>query len=143
MANNVNWYIHEVLEQVDKAATKKEKIEILQKYDSNVLKNVLIGTFDDAIQWNVPDTAPPFVPADERYPPSSLQKQLNQLLYFIKGNKGDELLKFKRETMFIRMLESIHPKDANIVLAMVAKKLPVKGLTKALVKEAFPNLIPK
>jgi len=108
-----------------------------------VLKNVLIGTFDDAIEWNIPDTPPPFVPADERYAPSSLQKQLNQLIYFIKGNKGDKLLKVKRETMFIRLLESIHPKDANIVLAMVAKKLPVKGLTKALVKEAFPTLIQK
>ena len=45
--------------------------------------------------------------------------------------------------MFIRLLESIHPKDAKIVLAMVAKKLPVKGLTKTMVKEAFPNLIRK
>lgn len=143
MVVQINRNIYEVLEWVDKAATKKEKIEILQQNDSMVMKNILIGTFDEAIEWNLPDTPPPFVPADEHQPPSNIQKQLNQFPYFIKGGKGDNLLKVKRETMFIRMLESIHPKDANIILAMVAKKLPVKGLTKALVKEAFPNLIRK
>jgi hypothetical protein len=39
------------------------------------------------------------------------------------------------------MLESIHAEDALIVLDMVAKKSPVKGLTKKLVLEAFPKLL--
>jgi hypothetical protein len=39
------------------------------------------------------------------------------------------------------MLESIHAEDALIVLDMVAKKPPVKGLTKKLVEEAFPTLL--
>jgi hypothetical protein len=51
------------------------------------------------------------------------------------------MLKIKREMMFIRMLESIHPEDAKIVVAMLTRKLPTKGLTKALVKEAFPKLL--
>ena len=143
MADTHAKFIHEILDLVDKAKTKQEKIELLKRHDSMVLKNVLVGTFDDNIVWNVPDTPPPYVPADEFMPASTLQKQLNQLLYFIKGNKGDNLMKVKRETMFIRLLEVIHPKDAKIVLAMVSKKLPVQGLTKALVKEAFPNLIQK
>ena len=142
MNENVSKYVHEVLALVDKAASKKDKIELLQKHDSMVLKNVLLGTFDDSFEWDLPPGTPPYQPCDAHNAPSNLTKQLNNLPYFIKGQKKD-LLKIKREMMFIRLLESIHPEDAKIVLAMVAKKLPVKGLTKALVKEAFPNLIRK
>jgi len=141
MADNITKYIHEVLALVDKAATKKEKIEILQNNDSMVLKNILIGTFDDAIEWLLPDTAPPYEPCEAHGAPSSLHKQLDNFTYFVKGGKSPDMLKAKREMMFIRLLESIHPEDAKIVVAMLARKLPTKGLTKALVKEAFPKLL--
>ena len=141
MADNVTKYIYEVLALVDKAATKKEKIEILQNNDSMVLKNILIGTFDDAIEWLLPDTAPPYEPCEAHGAPSSLHKQLDNFTYFVKGGKSPDMLKAKREMMFIRLLESIHPEDAKIVVAMLARKLPTKGLTKALVKEAFPKLL--
>lgn len=142
MVENVSKYVHEVLALVDKAAGKKEKIEILQKHDSMVLKNILMGTFDDSVEWELPPGTPPYTPCDGHNAPSNLTRQLGNLVYFVKGQKKD-MLKIKREMMFIRLLESIHPEDAKIVLAMVAKKLPVKGLTKALVKEAFPTLIRK
>lgn len=143
MVENNTKYVHEVLALIDKAKTKQEKIDLLRNHESTVLKNVLKGTFDDVIQWNLPEGEPPYRPAEPSSAPSTLHRQLNNLVYFIKGPKGDALVKFKRESMFVRMLESIHPEDAKVVIAMVAKKLPVKGLTKALVKEAFPNLILK
>ena len=49
--------------------------------------------------------------------------------------------KFKREKIFLGLLESVHPKDAELVVGMINKKLPVDGITKNVVKEAFPNLI--
>lgn len=143
MAENVSKYIHEVLALVGEASGKKEKIDLLKKNDSVVLKNILVGTFDDSIEWDLPPGTPPYTPADGHNAPSNLYRQINNLPYFVKNGKGKDMLKVKREMMFIRMLESIHPQDAEIVLAMVAKKLPTKGLTKALVKEAFPNLIRK
>ncbi len=142
MAENVSKYVYEVLALVDKAATKQEKLDLLKKNDSVVLKNVLKGTFDDSIEWDLPEGTPPYTPCDGHNAPSNLTRQLENFPYFVKGHKKD-LLKVKREMMFIRLLESIHPEDAKVVLAMVAKKLPVKGLTKTLVKEAFPNLIRK
>ena len=48
----------------------------------------------------------------------------------------------KREMLFIEMLESVHPEDAKILLNMVQKSAPVKGITKAVVKQAFPDLLP-
>jgi hypothetical protein len=47
---------------------------------------------------------------------------------------------FKREKIYIAILESIHPEDAEVVTNMVNKK-KLKGITEKVVKEAFPNLI--
>jgi len=44
--------------------------------------------------------------------------------------------------MFIEICESVHPEDARILVSMINKKPPVKGLTEKLVKEAYPDLIP-
>ena len=41
------------------------------------------------------------------------------------------------------MLETVHPKDAELLVGMINKKMPVKGVTKKLVQEAFPDLIVK
>lgn len=48
----------------------------------------------------------------------------------------------KREMLFIEMLESVHPKDAIILVNMIQKKAPVKGITKQVVQMAFPSLLP-
>ena len=48
---------------------------------------------------------------------------------------------YKRERLFIGILESIHPQDAELVLKMVEKKMPAKGLTRKIVEEAFPGLL--
>jgi hypothetical protein len=42
--------------------------------------------------------------------------------------------------LFINMLESLHPKDAELIIAAKDKKLP-KGITKKVVNLAFPRLI--
>jgi len=46
----------------------------------------------------------------------------------------------KRESLFIDLLESIHPEEAKLVCSVKDKKIPYKGITKKLVKEALPNL---
>ena len=46
----------------------------------------------------------------------------------------------KREQIFIGVLEAVHPKDAELMLGMINKK-SIKGVTKKVVEEAFPNLI--
>ena len=48
--------------------------------------------------------------------------------------------KMKKEQLFIGMLESIHPKDAQLVVNMVNKE-KIEGLTKNVINEAFPGLI--
>lgn len=55
--------------------------------------------------------------------------------------KATQLKDYKRESMFIQLLEGIHPEDAKIVLQVKDKK-PFKGISAAVVKEAFPSILP-
>lgn len=141
MAHTITKDVFEILNEFSKQTTKKGRLEVLQKYQSAALRDVLRGTFDDALQFTLPEGTPPYTPNRPESTPGSLHREHKKFGYFVKGGPGDRLNKIKRESMFINLLESIHPEDALIVLAMVAKKSPVKFLTKKLVQEAFPTLI--
>lgn len=133
--------IHEVIENVSKKKTKEEKISLLKQHETWALKDILRGTFDSSVEWNIPQGNPPFTKNQEHSVPSNLLRENTKFKFFLKGGPGDTMPKFKREKIFIGLLESIHPKDAELVVGMINKSLPVKGITKNLVKEAFPNLI--
>ena len=47
---------------------------------------------------------------------------------------------FKREEIFIGLIEAIHPEDAKLVIAMINKE-KLNGITKNVVEEAFPGLL--
>lgn len=135
--------VFEILEKYQKAKTKKEKIKVLKENDIMPLLDVLRGIFDSQIQWNLPDGVPPYTPSSEESPPSSLLRQHLKFKYFVKGlRESNSINPIRRERMFIDILEAVHPKDAEILVSMINKKSPVKGLTKAIVKEVFPTLIP-
>lgn len=141
MVNKVSLDIYEILELVTLEKNRAKKISILQQYNTWALKDVLKGTYDDIVQWSLPVGDPPYEPAPESNPPSSLFKQHKNFKYFVKGLIGDKVNPIRRERMFIDMLESIHPKDAEVLLKMKDKKSLGNGITKKLVQEAFPGLI--
>ena len=141
MAMTHTLWIHEIIEKAAKAKTRADKIKVFHENDSWALKDVLRGTYDATIEWNLPEGKPPYEPAEERNVPSNLLKKNEQFAYFVKGGKGDKLIPAKRESMFIRLLEQIHPKDAEVLLLMKDKKTLAKGITKKLVAEAYPRLI--
>jgi len=142
MAHTIKKDVFEIFNEFSKQTTKKGRLEVLNTYSKvPALTDILRGTFDDALQFTLPEGTPPYTPNKPESTPSNLLREHKKFGYFVKGGPGDRLNKIKRETMFIRLLESIHPQDAELVLAMVAKKSPVKFLTKKLVQEAFPNLI--
>jgi len=134
--------VFEILEEFGKQTTKAKRIEVLKKHGNvPAFKDVLRGTFDDSLEFLLPEGKPPYTPNIPESVPSTLLKKHKEFGYFVKG--GVDQPQYKRENIFIRMLESIHPQDAEVVLSMVAKKSPVKYLTKNLIEETFPNLIVK
>lgn len=134
--------VFEILEEFGKQTTKAKRIEVLKKH-ANVpaFKDVLRGIFDDSLEFLLPEGKPPYTPNIPESVPSTLLKKHKEFGYFVKG--GVDQPQYKRENIFIRLLESIHPQDAEVVLSMVNKKSPVKFLTKNLIEETFPNLIVK
>jgi hypothetical protein len=134
--------IYEILQKFETAKNEQERVKVLQQNDIMPLLDVLRGTFDNSIQWNLPGGTPPYTPSSDETPPSSLLRQHRNFKYFVKGlQESSKLTTVRRERMFIDMLEAVHPNDAEILVSMINKKSPVKGLTKKIVEEVFPELI--
>lgn len=137
--------VFEIFDFVQKAETKEERIAILKENNCLAVRDVLRAAFDDTIVFTVPPGAPPFKESlsKEGKAPTSLMRTTREFTYFVKYGKGDALKQTKRETLFLRMLEGIHPRDAKIVIAMKDKKLQEEypALSKELVKTVWPNLI--
>jgi len=139
--------ISEILQKAGDFKNKKDKISYLKSVDSRPLRNILKGSYDDSVQFNLPEGEPPYRKDDA--PPgfevSTIQKQGYYFKYFFKGGQGDRMPAVRREKMFIDVLESLHPDEAELVLTMKEKKLMGKysGITPLLVTEAFPDLLVK
>lgn len=133
--------IAEIIELAQKAKTKKERVEVLQKYESQTLKEVLAVTYDKKrFELLLPESVPPYTPSDFPDSHGLLYRESRKFHYFIKGFKGDNLPAYKREAMFIQMLETVDKNDA-IVLEHLIQRKPFKGLTAATINTAFPALI--
>jgi hypothetical protein len=62
------------------------------------------------------------------------------LYHFVKGG-NDALNNIRRETMFINILEGLHPLESEILCLIKDKKLSDKyNLTKEVVMEAYPDI---
>ena len=133
--------VAEFLEKVSKLKKKEEKVEALKANDSFVLRTIMQGAFDDRIKWLLPEGDPPYKPNDLVDQENVLIRDARKLAYFVEGAYPG-LKQVKREQMFIEMLETVAPADAKLLCAIKDKKLPWKGISPDMVREAFPGLIP-
>ena len=132
----------EILQKVSSAKTKKEKIDLLQQYNSQGLRSLLIINFDDSLEFLLPEGEVPFTPNDA--PAGTEHTRLTQeyrgLYRFFKG--GDASIKgMRREQLFVQLLEGLHADEANMLVSACNKDLQSKyRITKAVVAEAFPQI---
>ena len=131
-----------ILAEVAKAKNKKEKKEVLLKHRNNgALKQVLKYTYDPNIKFLLPPGNPPYNSVvDESENPTYLYGLLRKLYLFVEGGNPN-LKPARREYLFIELLESVHPSEAELLCQIKDKKLKCNGLTYNLVKETFPELI--
>ena len=137
-----NPFIHEVLELASKQKTKAKKIEILEEYTSDALKSILIWNFDQTVVSLIPEGQVPYkkneVPVGTDH--TSLRREWRNLYHFVKGG-NDKLSSMRRETMFIQMLEGLHPEEAEIICLVKDKALEEKyNITYDMVKKAYPDI---
>ena len=134
-------YVFEVFEEVNKKKTKAEKVKVLKDNESWALKDIIKGSMDSNIRWNLPGGEPPYTPSKPESAPTNLLREHKKFKYFLKGNRSsDGMIAPKRENIFIGLIEGIHPEDAKLVIDMINKK-SIKGITKPIVEEVFPGLL--
>lgn len=133
-------YVFEILEEVGKQRNRDDKVKILRENETWALKDIIRGTMDSKVIWNLPEGEPPYTASAPHNHPANLIRENVKFKYFVKGGEGDQMPKVKREQIFIGLLEGIHPEDAKVVLSMINKK-NLKGITRPVVEEAFPNLL--
>lgn len=132
--------ISEVLELVSKEPTKQGKIDLLRKHYTPALAQFIRAALDPAFVWDLPEGSVPYKPNPYPGQENNLVQEIRRFYLFFKGGNPN-LSKVRREFLFIQLLESLSPKDAELVIAAKDKKLPYKGLTVKLFNEAYPNLI--
>ena len=166
----VNPFAFEVLNLLSKQRANSKKVEVLKKYEDPSLKAILIWNFDESIISMLPEGEVPYASVGEQNSfsgtvsekitdavskmselnttslgandqgRSSIRKEYQRFYNFIKGG-NDGLSSLRRETMFINLLEGLHPLEAEIVCLVKDKKLQTKyKITKEIVTEAYPDI---
>ena len=133
--------ISEVIKKASNAKTKAEKIKILQENNSQALRSILKWNFEPAIVSDIPEGEVPFkrndAPMGTEH--TMLEREGRNLWRFIKD--ANTLTRFKREQLFIQLLEGLHESEADIICLVKDKHLHKKyRITKAVVTSAFPNI---
>lgn len=137
-----NPFIHEILEVVSKARSKDKKAEILKENRNDALTALLIWNFDETVLSVLPEGNVPYEPNDVPVGTdhTTLRREWKQLYNFVKGG-NDGLSHVRRESMFIQILEGLHPNEAEILCLVKDKKLSVRyKLSRDVVEKAYPDI---
>ena len=137
-----NPFIHEVLELASNQRSRAKKVEILQEYESDALKALFIWNFDDTVISMIPEGQVPYkqneVPVGTYH--TSLRREWKHLYNFVKGG-NDSISSLRRETMFIQILEGLHPEEAKILCLVKDKALQSKyKITYEVIAQAYPDI---
>ena len=126
-----------------KNVTKKvEALQALSETTKNHLHGVFMLTYNPKISWLLPPGTPPYRPLDPDLDQEGrLISELKNFSYFI-AKEGKPVQpnakQMRREQLFIQILESVEPEDAELIIQM--KNGEIKGVSKSVVKKAFPEL---
>ena len=162
----------EVLDLVSRSRSKAKKIEVLKKYDEQSLRRVLIWNFDESIQSILPEGPVPYVGYDEQNTyngtlstkisqdvrtmhetgnfslgvsdqqgHTTIRRESKNFYNFIRGG-NDAMSNIRRETMFINILQGLHPLESEIIVLAKDKKISDKyNITREIVEGAYPNIV--
>ena len=165
-----NPFVYEVFDACSKQRTKAKKVEVLKKYAHDSVLAVLIWNFDESIISLLPEGEVPYGNTREDNSvtgslsdkindavnmmresgstslgsqdqgKASIRAEYTKFYNFLKGG-NDGLSSLRRETMFINILEGLHPLEAEILVLVKDKKLTDKyKITKEVVSLAYPQI---
>ena len=137
-----NPFMSEILDLASKQRSAAKKVEVLQEYRTDALTAVLIWNFDDTALSLVPEGDVPYekndVPVGTDH--TSLRREWKNLYHFVQGG-NNTLSPIRRETMFIQMLEGLHPDEADILCLVKDGRLSEKyKINHDHVQKAYPDI---
>ena len=166
-----NPFMFEILDLVSRQRSKAKKIEVLQKHEELCLKGILIWNYDDSVVTLLPEGEVPYADPDDQVTYSgtlstkidesirklhengsfslgagdsqgrtTIRREFKNFYQFVKGgNPG--LNSIRRETMFINILQGLHPLEAEILCLVKDGNLEDKyKITKEIVSEAYSDI---
>ena len=165
-----NPFVYEVFDACSKQRTKAKKVEVLKRYAHDSVMAVLIWNFDESIVSLLPEGEVPYGNTREDNSvtgslsdkindavnmmresgssslgsqdqgKASIRAEYTKFYNFLKGG-NDGLSSLRRETMFINILEGLHPLEAEILVLVKDKRLTDKyKITKEVVSLAYPQI---
>ena len=165
-----NPFVYEVFDAVSKQRSKAKKVEVLKRYAHDSIMTVLIWNFDETAISVLPVGDVPYGTnrednsmtgtlsdkindavgkmtemgsnslGSQDQGKSTIRKEYSKFYNFVKGG-NDSLSSLRRETMFINILEGLHPLEAEILVLVKDKRLSEKyKITKEVVSEAYPQI---
>ena len=163
-------FAYEVLDAASKQRSKAKKVEVLQKYKHPSLVTLFVWNYDTSIITLLPEGDVPYGnTGEDQQTTGTLSDKINdavgkmsemgsnslgsqdqgkasirgeyQKFYnFCKGG-NPSLSNLRRETMFINILEGLHPLEAEILILVKDKKLESKyKISKEVVSTAYPEI---
>ena len=163
-------FAFEVLDAASKQRSKAKKVEVLRRYAHDSILALFIWNFDDTAISALPEGDVPYGNnrednsmtgtlsdkindavdkmsemgsnslGSQDQGKASIRKEYTKFYNFLKGG-NNSLSDLRRETMFINILEGLHPLEAEILVLVKDKKLTDKyKITKEVVSEAYPQI---
>ena len=162
----------EVLDLASKQRSVNKKVEVLKTYEHVSLKMLLLWNFDESVQSALPDGEVPYESYDEQTSSSgtlskkidletrkmyetgsfsignadvqgrtTIRRECKNFYHFVKGG-NDAMRNLRRESMFINLLQGLHPLEAEILALVKDKKLESKyKISRSIVEEAYPDIV--
>lgn len=136
--------IAEIFKAVDQLPDPLTRQQALGSHWPNKTMLMILQCFyDPSIQLDLPPGVPPYTPAMKSLDlQGSLYREMKKL-YIFEKNSASGATKNKKEQVFLQMLEMLDPEDALLMLGLKDKKMPYKNITEDLVRNTFPDLLPK
>jgi hypothetical protein len=127
--------ITEILTEIN-----EDSSTIVKYKDNGALRLIFEHAFDPTKKFILPDGEPPFKQdaAPIGMSPANLFMEARKLYVFCR----QDLNPVRRETLFIQLLENLHPSEAKMLLALKDQKLTklYPKITHKLVAENFPSI---
>jgi hypothetical protein len=136
-------YANEVLKVINDAKPGKEQEKVLFEYGVKPPINYLLAlNFDSRIVVDLPQGMPPYNRDLVTHP--DFQGSLAQTIQRLRNCfKSVQLPKFRKEAIFIQMLENCPPGEADVLVHAKDKALHemYPNITKELVAKVFPKFV--